>query len=384
MKETIYGKSSSWIRSDTMIKKFIIGIFIGLLLLISACTRSNEGENLSKGSSIDTEKALKISEKYIIHLMKEEYDEALKLCSMDLQQSNIENEQGDMKLISYKQDVYNEVGEGLVIIYKITSVKEGEARADLDDLSITVTPLEDDYKITKISSKIDKEAYVEGKSLRERRGNEVSSSPIIRLHRLPNEMYSKDNDLQYKKVAVPRDKFTSINYGYRGNSIAISTKGTTSSYIGIITIDESLGAIGKLGGGNDGDTEKGNLKGIDVEGEDISSEKPIGKEINSFDVLNNSEVNYLVFSQDEKLLLVEYQQEDKGSALRLYRAETGEREESKLEEAFPSDSYKVSYMYFTKKALCFKVENKGQGGANDKEGIYNLSLEDYAITKGEP
>ena len=197
-------------------------------------------------------------------------------------------------------------------------------------------------------------------------------------------MYSKDNDLQYKKVAVPRDKFTSINYGYRGNSIAISTKGTTSSYIGIITIDESLGAIGKLGGGNDGDTEKGNLKGIDVEGEDISSEKPIGKEINSFDVLNNSEVNYLVFSQDEKLLLVEYQQEDKGSALRLYRAETGEREESKLEEAFPSDSYKVSYMYFTKKALCFKVENKGQGGANDKEGIYNLSLEDYAITKGEP
>ena len=367
-----------------MIKKFIIGIFIGLLLLISACTRSNEGENLSKGSSIDTEKALKISEKYIIHLMKEEYDEALKLCSMDLQQSNIENEQGDMKLISYKQDVYNEVGEGLVIIYKITSVKEGEARADLDDLSITVTPLEDDYKITKISSKIDKEAYVEGKSLRERRGNEVSSSPIIRLHRLPNEMYSKDNDLQYKKVAVPRDKFTSINYGYRGNSIAISTKGTTSSYIGIITIDESLGAIGKLGGGNDGDTEKGNLKGIDVEGEDISSEKPIGKEINSFDVLNNSEVNYLVFSQDEKLLLVEYQQEDKGSALRLYRAETGEREESKLEEAFPSDSYKVSYMYFTKKALCFKVENKGQGGANDKEGIYNLSLEDYAITKGEP
>ncbi len=366
-------------------KRIIVSVMLMLLIFTAfGCNRGGdrEGRRL-RGTVINAEEALKLSEEYLSFLVGENYEEALKLCSEDIKEG-AQKERGDLRLTGFMRENYNEAGNSIMINYKLSLVKKGEPRADLDDLSITVSLEEEDYKITKLSAKTEKEAYLEGNALRQRKEEEVQSSPIIRLHRLPKEIYSKENKAEYTKVTVPKDRFSAVTFGYQGNSLAISSE-NGASYIGIIAIEDSLQTLSSLGGsgsgggkgekGQEGNQEKG------LTGEDISTEKPIGKEISSIDVIDNSTINYLVFSKDEEYIMAEYAVNGVTS-IKVYEAQTGEPIHKELEAIFPIDSYQLTFKTFTEEELTFMVEDL-MGDGNQEEGIYGLSLEDHSIKKHE-
>ena len=366
-------------------KRIIVSVL--LILLIFTAYGCNRGEGREgrrvKGTVINTEEAMKLSEKYLTFLVSENYEEALKLCSEDIKEG-AQKERGDLRLVGFMMDNYDEAGSSLMISYKLSLVKKGEPRADLDNLSITVASEDDGYKITKLSAKTEKEAYLEGNALRQRREEEVQSSPIIRLHRLPVEIYSRENKAEYTKVTVPRDRFSAVTFGYQGESIAISSE-NGSSYIGIIAIDDSQQTFSSMGGsgsgggkgsqGQEGNQEEG------LSGEDISTEKPIGKEISSIDVIENSTINYLVFSKDEKYIMAEYAVNGI-SSIKVYKAESGDPIHKELESIFPISSYQLTFNSFTEDEVTFKVESL-KGDNNQEEGSYSLSLEDHSIKKHE-
>ena len=369
-------------------KKIIVSVmFIVLIFFAYGC--SSQGDNKrreGKASVINTEEAIKLSEKYLSLLINENYEEALQLCSEDIkegaQKKGAQKKGGSLRLVGFMRENYNEAGSSLILNYKLSLVKKGEPRADLDNLSITVSRKDEDYKITKLSAKTEKEAYLEGNSLRQRKESEIESGPIIRLHRLPKEIYSKNNKAEYTKVPIPNKRFSAVSFGYQGDSIAIASE-DGSSYIGIIAIEDSTQTMSNMGGGGGGkgsESQQGNEQ-EGLTGEDISSEKPIGKEISSIDVIENSTINYLVFSGDEKYIMAEYAA-DGVTSLKVYEAESGEPINKELEKIFPVDSYRLTFKIFTEDQLIFKVEGI-KDNSQQENGIYGLSLEDHSINKLE-
>ena len=130
-------------------KRIIVSVMLMLLIFTAfGCNRGGdrEGRRL-RGTVINAEEALKLSEEYLSFLVGENYEEALKLCSEDIKEG-AQKERGDLRLTGFMRENYNEAGNSIMINYKLSLVKKGEPRADLDDLSITVSLEEEDYKIT--------------------------------------------------------------------------------------------------------------------------------------------------------------------------------------------------------------------------------------------
>lgn len=357
-----------------------------MLCILPACGKGNEEKNeTSSSNKFNTKVALTVAENYLNLLAKEDYENASKLYSKSLKDKNQDFRPGDLRIVGFNQDTLNEVGESILVRYRVTRVVKGEARSDLDNCSIKIIKEGTDYKISEVKSENEKEAYVEGKSLRQRRKDEVKSSPIIRLHRLPREMYPKSNKANFNKVPIPNKEFTAVNFSYSGEKIALSTF-NEDSFIGIVGIDDSLqtAAGGQSGGagGQQGGQQGGAQGEGGQQGEDISMEKPIGQKILSLDILKNAKVDYMVFSRDEKVIMVEFTEKGKGSSLNLYETDNGNLVELDIDKKYPSDKYDVVFVSFDKNVMTFEVKaKKGQDLQDPAVGKYQVDLEKFKVKK---
>lgn len=357
-----------------------------MLSILPSCGKS-KGEKDEAGSTnkFNTKVALTVAENYLNFLVKEDYENASKLYGKSLKGKNQDIRPGDLKIIGFTQDTLNEVGESILVRYRVTRVVKGEPRSDLDNCSIKIIKEGTDYKISEVKSENEKESYVEGRSLRQRRKDEVKSSPIIRIHRLPREMYPKSNKANFNKVPLPNKQFTAVNYSYSGEKIAISTF-DEDSFIGIVSIDDSLQTLAAgQGGGAGGGGQQGGQQGAQQggqSGEDISVEKPIGQKILTLDILKNAKVDYLVFSRDEKVLMAEFTEKGKGSSLNIYETDTGNLVDLDIDKKYPSDKYHVVFVSFDKNVMTFEVKaKKGEDLQDPAVGKYQVDLEKFKVKK---
>lgn len=365
------------------------GRTILLLLIIataflSACSRGKT--DTPEPVKFDTEAAIELSENYLRLITEGNYEEAKKLCTKDMQQGSEGFDKEGLRVIAYNQDNLNEVGASVVATYRINRIASKEPRADLDVCTITIVKEGEDYRISKVTASTEKEAYEEGRTLRQRKEDNVESDPIIRLHRLPQDMYIQGREASLNKISIPNKQFTTVNYNYGGDNIAISTY-DVDSYVAIVKLDDSLETAGGVisgGGGNNGagSNAEGNTGNEGSSKEDLSTEEPVGKEITSLDVLQKASVEVLAFSRDEEYLMVQYREEGKGSSLRLYSVQKGELVDLALEDSYPKEQYNTAFVRFDKSKMVFRVENIAaapEGGT--LSGEYELDLETLSITQ---
>ncbi|WP_040214255.1 hypothetical protein [Clostridium polynesiense] len=355
-----------------------------LIAFLTACSCNVSKDSGKMPLKFDTKEAVKTAESYLSLIAAEDYKEADSLCSKELKGKSSDIKPSDLKVISFNQDMLNEMGESILIRFKVNRIIEGKPRADLDNCSIRVVKEGNQYKISEVKSENEKEAYVEGRALRQRRKDEAKSSPIIRLHRLPREMYPKNNKADINKAAIPNKEFSAVNFSYKGERIALSTF-DKDSYLAVISIDDSMETV--KDGMSGGESPQGSQGGQQNEGgdgfrEDLSMEKPIGEKITSIDLLQNSRVNSMVFSRDEKILMVEYIEEGKGSSLNLYKADSGDKIPLNLNSQFPGDKYNVKFISFEKDLMIFQADIRDSEALKDnKAGKYQIDLETFNIKR---
>lgn len=360
-----------------MINKRIL-LCIGIVFIslsIISCSKPKK-EEILQDNKFQIKSALNIVQNYMGYIANDDYNNAKKLYTKDLEGKSENVDKNKLKVNGYNVESINEIGRSALIEMKVVRASENNSEAFLDNYNIKVIKEKADYKISEVKYIPEKEAFNEGGQIRQRSKKNVKTDLIVDMGSLPNYFFSKDDVGNMFKIPVNKDKFGNIQFSYGGDKIAISTKGE-NPYIGIITIDDSLAVQGN---GNEENKEEG-AGGGGGKSTGIK-EKPVGKEIVSLDILKGSDIEFFVFSQEQEILLCQYKNNG-GKVFRLYKVGSGDMIPMDFKNIFPLDKIDLVYDSFGKNILNFEV--KKREGVNNLDssilGKYKLDLKELKITK---
>jgi len=142
----------------------------------------------------------------------------------------------------------------------------------------------------------------------------------------------------------------------------------------------SGGQSSSQGGGSQG---SGSSNGSSSSGSSLpSKESPIGKEVVVIDYLRDTMVNRMVFSQDEKFLLLQYK-DNTGDKIGLYEADNGELVSFDFSANYPLDMVDIYFSSFGKDVLNYDIIPKSNANEDGKKlrGKWQLSLKDFKAKK---
>ena len=243
------------------------------------------------------------------------------------------------------------------------------------NILLKLLKMELNYKISEVTSIPQKEAFVEGIGIRFRDKKNVKTNLIIDKAGLPKYAYSRDDGAQLYKIMVPIKEFSSINFSYEGDKLAVSTY-NKNSFIGVVNIDESLAVQGDAGKSGEQSSQGG---GSDV----IAKEKPIGKELIPIDLLLNCKVEFMTFSLDEKFLVVQYIKENMGKYIRVYKVDNGEMIPVNFEKDYPIEKVQIIFSSFGEDTMTYEVIPKPNVNSSEADiiGKWKLDLKNFTVDK---
>lgn len=359
---------------------------------LMACNRKKqqkEGEEAAR--KFDIKIATNILETYMGYIAKEDLESAKKLYSEELLKKQKASPKTELKVFGYKLEETNEVGRSAVFKVRVAKAMQDKPAATLDIYNIKVEKEENNYKISEIDSTTEKDAFFESYGIRVRDKNNVKTNLLIDHSGLPQYAYPRDDGAKVGKLEVPKEPFRIINFAYSGERVAVTTQ-TKDAYIAVIKIDETQsvqggGGAGGGGGGGQGGGQ-GGQGGASGQGAGGSSnvnirETPVGKEINSIDLIKDAKVELVTFSLEEKFVVAQYNKSNKGTSIRVYDTDSGELIPVDFEEQYPLGKVDVKFSSFDKDALNFEVLEKP---TTDKEqakliGKWQVDLKEYKVKK---
>jgi hypothetical protein len=360
-----------------ILKKFLSCLLIVFYVLsFTACAKEKEEEKV-KTNTFEIQTATNVVESYMKFIMKEDYENGKKLYTKDLFLKVSNMPISDMKIRGYKVTESNEVGRSGIFKVRVTRTSMVSSQSCLDEYSIKIVKDGAEYKISEVTSNPEKEAFLEGISIRYRDKKNVKTNLIIDGAGLPKYAYSSEDAARLYKIVVPIKKFSSINFNYEGEKIAVSTY-NKNSFIGIVNIDESLAVQGdaesQSGGASGGD---GGVSGV------VAKEKPIGEELIPVDLLLDSKVEFMTFSLDEKFLLVQYIKENMGKCIRIYKVDNGEMIPVNFEKDYPIENVEIVFSSFGEDTMTYEVIPKSKLNSSEIDivGKWKLDLKTFTVDK---
>lgn len=368
------------------VKRFIaILLFLCTTVTFSACKKeSDQKEETNEAKqNFDIKVATNIIETYMGYLTKEDMESAKKLYSKELLEKHKGISKTELKIFGYKMDEINEVGKSALFKIRVAKSTPDKPSATLDVYNIKIEKEEEEYLITQVNSMTEKDAFFEEESIRVRDKSNVKTNLLIDKTGIPQFAYPKDDNAKINKVTIPKDKFGVLSFAYSGEKIAITTQ-SKDSYIGIIKIDESMSVQGGGGAGGGGGAEGGAGGGQGSGGSNVKvRETPIGKEINSIDIINDSKVELLTFSLDEKYVLVQFNKSNVGTNIRVYDTDSGELIPVDFEKEFPLGKVDVKFSSFNKNALNIEVVERKNTDKSQAQllGKWQVDLKEYELKK---
>lgn len=344
--------------------------------------KSQKPEESGETNTFDIKSATNVVNTYMKYLMKEDYENGKRLYSQDLLSKLTYITDGEMKVKGFNMSEINEVGKSGVFKVRVTRTNLKKASASLDEYTFKVIKDGAEYKISEIGSSSEKEAFYENAKIRFRSKDNIKTNLIIDASGIPQYAFSKDDKANVYKLSVPRKNFTNASFSYSGDKLGICTY-DKNSYIGIIKIDESLAVQGGEEQGGPGGPGAGGTEGEKAGSNVMPREKPIGKEITSVDVLKDTKVEFMTFSLDEKFLLAQYNKDNIGRCIRIYKTDSGELIPVKFENNYPMDKVEIIFSSFDKGVVYFEVLPKGNIGKNEADivGKWVLDLKEFKVKR---
>lgn len=362
-----------------MKKLFCYIICFCIIFNLSGCKKSSLGES-SVLNKFNIEKAAKTVESYIKASMKNDVSAMDSLYSKDYKKKTEDKKQSNLVITGYKLSEVTESGNEGIIKAKITKINTQAAFAQLEEADFKVIKEKKDYKIKEIDNKNESEIFPEGKQLRIRMKDKAKTLLVTNMDGIPKYYYAQEDKAKSNMLPVSLDQYGIMALTYEGTAQAISTKGK-NSFIEIVHYEETMmtqGGADKSGGESGGGA--GQQQGGEV---NLAPEKPIAKEIIPVDILSDGVVDYMVFSQDEKLLAVQYTKSGAGTSIKIYKHKTGQQADFDFNKTYPAEKVDIIIDSFPKKGLVFTVKPKDKykddSGVKAIVGKWQLDTEKFKV-----
>lgn len=359
-------------------KKKLGMIFLIFLIFLTACTKSEKDNKVAEQYDFNNIEALKVAEKAMLLIAKRNINE-LKAIS-DERAVNGLDQFGNSEFVITGYEIAETSQKGNKALYKfyVTKAVPFKAKASIEAYYIRIDKDKKDnsYKIGKVSSTDILSGVEYNDQIRVRTESDVNMDTLIKLSEVPTETYTKRMKEDISKITVPKDEFAALGFSFDTRNALIATKAGGKYYIASVSFEEAQTTANTDSAEAPPSNNKSSSGSISVK------EKSIGKSLTSIDVYNDAKVEYLIFSDNNKYIIVSTENKYGVKRFHLYKAK-GDDIELKLDEKFDEEKYSILYFDCSNGKLIFDVKAAdGKDGTNpDVFGRYCLTLKDMKLSK---
>lgn len=353
------------------IKIILSAILILIINLFMGCSNMDE-KKTDNLDLFDVFKGKDLAINYLINIRNGDVSSAVNNCESEILKNNINLSEGVSNITGFQLDRSVANSQFAYYIFNVIRDSNIDPKSDLEEYIIKVSRNGDNYIISDIKSKSERELYIKNNAIRIIGEKGGKSSLVISLNNIPKDTYLRENKIMLYKEKVPNNRFGKVVLGFTGKKIAISTTDDKNSYICIAYIDDTL-----IEGGNDiVDLNNNSQSAFSGELQE-ALEKPVISKVVSVDLLNNCKIEDFIFSKEDDNLVVNYRNEKGVIRLNIYKADDGELVETKFKDIFNEDMYNIRAEYFDDNKVIFNVF-KSDNSLDEVTGkyIFDLSKEE--------
>lgn len=356
------------------IKVILSTILILIINLFVGCSNINEKKE-EKLDLFDVFKGKDLAINYLINIRNGDISSAVNNCESEILESNINLSEGVSNITGFQLNRAIANSQFAYYIFNVIRDSNIEPKSDLEEYIIKVNRNDDNYIISDIKSKSQRELYIKNNSIRIIGEKGGKSSLVISLNNIPKDTYLRENKIMLYKEKVPNNSFGKVVLGFTGKKIAISAIDDKNSYICIAYIDDTL-----MKSGSDIVDLNNNSSLALSEGLQEALEKPVTSKVVSVDLLNNCKIDDFIFSKEDDNLAVNYKNEKGLNRLNIYKAEDGEAINTKFKDIFNEYIYNIKADYFVDNKVIFDVFKSDQS-IDEMTGKYSLDLTNEEMIK---
>ena len=356
------------------IKVILSTILILIINLFVGCSNINEKKE-EKLDLFDVFKGKDLAINYLINIRNGDISSAVNNCESEILESNINLSEGVSNITGFQLNRAIANSQFAYYIFNVIRDSNIEPKSDLEEYIIKVNRNDDNYIISDIKSKSQRELYIKNNAIRIIGEKGGKSSLVISLNNIPKDTYLRENKIMLYKEKVPNNSFGKVVLGFTGKKIAISAIDDKNSYICIAYIDDTL-----MKSGSDIVDLNNNSSLALSEGFQEALEKPVTSKVVSVDLLNNCKIDDFIFSKEDDNLAVNYKNEKGLNRLNIYKAEDGEAINTKFKDIFNEYIYNIKADYFVDNKVIFDVFKSDQS-IDEMTGKYSLDLTNEEMIK---
>lgn len=356
------------------IKVILSTILILIINLFVGCSNINEKKE-EKLDLFDVFKGKDLAINYLINIRNGDISSAVNNCESEILESNINLSEGVSNITGFQLNRAIANSQFAYYIFNVIRDSNIEPKSDLEEYIIKVNRNDDNYIISDIKSKSQRELYIKNNAIRIIGEKGGKSSLVISLNNIPKDTYLRENKIMLYKEKVPNNSFGKVVLGFTGKKIAISAIDDKNSYICIAYIDDTL-----MKSGSDIVDLNNNSSVALSEGVQEALEKPVTSKVVSVDLLNNCKIDDFIFSKEDDNLAVNYKNEKGLNRLNIYKAEDGEAINTKFKDIFNEYIYNIKAEYFVDNKVIFDVFKSDQS-IDEMTGKYSLDLTNEEMIK---
>ena len=356
------------------IKVILSTILILIINLFVGCSNINEKKE-EKLDLFDVFKGKDLAINYLINIRNGDISSAVNNCESEILESNINLSEGVSNITGFQLNRAIANSQFAYYIFNVIRDSNIEPKSDLEEYIIKVNRNDDNYIISDIKSKSQRELYIKNNAIRIIGEKGGKSSLVISLNNIPKDTYLRENKIMLYKEKVPNNSFGKVVLGFTGKKIAISAIDDKNSYICIAYIDDTL-----MKSGTARVDLNNNSSSALSEGLQEALEKPVTSKVVSVDLLNNCKIDDFIFSKEDDNLAVNYKNEKGLNRLNIYKAEDGEAINTKFKDIFNEYIYNIKAEYFVDNKVIFDVFKSDQS-IDEMTGKYSLDLTNEEMIK---
>ncbi|KEI09985.1 hypothetical protein Z957_03335 [Clostridium sp. K25] len=357
------------------VKKYTSYALIFLTVFMLVGCNNKQYENVKEKDVFDMKIATNIVEKYFNYLELDKYKDAGDMLIGKAKTNTKDITPSDLKLRGHRiVGIMESGGEGN---FKIDVMKSNISKPETQILEYVITVIKSgmDYKISNVNSVLMKEVFQSFNQLRLRKENQVDNLLVTSMDGIMGYTYTKGDNGKLVSEIVPKKYFGMCALNYSGDTLAITTR-DKNCFLGLIILDDTMQTQGQPT-----DQEKGSEQSGAGQNAKMIKEKPIGKQLIPCDILKDTTIENMIFSQDDKLLVIQYK---KGNdrCIKVFDKENGDQIPTIFEEEYPLGKVDVVFKDFQKDKMRYNVVEKGkEDKGHQYVGEWELDLKNYKISK---
>lgn len=355
-------------------KRVLSSILILTISLLIGCTKINENTEANI-DLFDVFKGKELATNYLINIRNGDIAKANDICESELIKENVSISEGVSDITGFQLDKTIVSSEFGYYIFNVIRDSNIEPKSDLESYTIKVNRNGDNYRISEIKAKSQRELYIKNNSLRIIGEKGGKSSLVISLNNIPKDTYLRENKIMLYKEKVPNNNFGKVVLGFTGQKIAISTIDDKNAFICIAYIDNTL-----MQNGTDDISSSTASQGNQISELQEALEKPITSKVVPVDLLNNVQIENFIFSKEDNDIAVNYKNQSGIERLNIYKADDGSKIDAKLEDIFNVNIYNVKAEYFDGHKLIINVY-KSDGTIDNTTGEYSFNMKNEEMIK---